>query len=376
MSDNLNPTSAEMDAMSSDELMEVGLKRDHVDVVYREPRWPIPGTRAEKRAERSITFWWLVAAGSGLGIAAVFIWWPWQYKDRTDSGNGIYSLYTPVLGLLVGVGVIAMGIAMVKIRKYIIPHELSIQERYDGAGTGSPELEKRTLVAQLADTVETSTIPRRKMITNSAKLGMGTVGLGATVVLFGGCVKNPWAERGASPLWVSGWTPDHPGQTVYLRNDTGRPDDVALVRPEDLDAGGMMTVFPHKKAHLGSDDALLEELDGVRNAVMLIRLRPQDGARALKRKGQESYNFGDYWAYSKICTHLGCPCSLYEAQDNRILCPCHQSQFDALHWGKPIFGPAARALPQLPITVNSEGYLVAGGDFREALGPAFWERKS
>ena len=45
-------------------------------------------------------------------------------------------------------------------------------------------------------------------------------------------------------------------------------------------------------------------------------------------------------------------------------------------WGKPVFGPAARALPQLPITVNSEGYLVASSDFIEPLGPAFWERRS
>ena len=85
---------------------------------------------------------------------------------------------------------------------------------------------------------------------------------------------------------------------------------------------------------------------------MLIRLRPEDGAKAIKRKGQESFNYGDYFAYSKICTHLGCPTSLYEQQTNRILCPCHQSQFNALEYGKPIFGPAARALPQLPITVN------------------------
>jgi len=109
---------------------------------------------------------------------------------------------------------------------------------------------------------------------------------------------------------------------------------------------------------------------------MLIRLRPEDAKNAIKRKGQESFNFGDYFAYSKICTHLGCPTSLFEQQTNRILCPCHQSQFSATEWGKPIFGPAARALPQLPITVNSEGYLVANGDFIEPLGPAFWERRS
>ena len=70
------------------------------------------------------------------------------------------------------------------------------------------------------------------------------------------------------------------------------------------------------------------------------------------------------------------PTSLYEAQTNRILCPCHQSQFDALRYGKPVFGPAARALPQLPITVDEEGYLIAEGNFIEPVGPAFWERQS
>jgi probable menaquinol-cytochrome c reductase iron-sulfur subunit len=47
-----------------------------------------------------------------------------------------------------------------------------------------------------------------------------------------------------------------------------------------------------------------------------------------------------------------------------------------LHYGKPVFGPAARALPQLPITVDEDGYLVAAGNFVEPVGPAFWERKS
>ena len=109
---------------------------------------------------------------------------------------------------------------------------------------------------------------------------------------------------------------------------------------------------------------------------MLIRLRTEDNTRVVKRQGQESFNYGDYFAFTKVCTHLGCPTSLYEQQTNRILCPCHQSQFDALHFAKPIFGPAARALPQFPITMDEEGYLVANGDFIEAVGPAFWERTS
>jgi ubiquinol-cytochrome c reductase iron-sulfur subunit len=104
---------------------------------------------------------------------------------------------------------------------------------------------------------------------------------------------------------------------------------------------------------------------------MLIRLRP--GTPVIQAPGQENFHYGDFYAYSKICTHLGCPTSLYEAQTQRILCPCHQSQFIATEYAKPVFGPAARPLPQLPITVNEEGFLIATGDFSGPIGPAFWE---
>jgi ubiquinol-cytochrome c reductase iron-sulfur subunit len=109
---------------------------------------------------------------------------------------------------------------------------------------------------------------------------------------------------------------------------------------------------------------------------MLIRIKPSDISKVVKRQGQENFNFGELFAYTKVCSHLGCPASLYEQQTYRILCPCHQSQFDALHFARPIFGPAARALAQLPITIDSDGYLVANGDFAEPVGPAFWERTS
>ena len=78
--------------------------------------------------------------------------------------------------------------------------------------------------------------------------------------------------------------------------------------------------------------------------------------------------------YSKICTHVGCPISLWEQQTHHLLCPCHQSTFDLADNGKVIFGPAARPLPQLPLMVDSEGYLVATSDFTEPVGPSFWER--
>lgn len=368
-----DPTEDELDAMSRDELVKLGTERDGVDVAYRRERFPIPGTRAEKRAEREVTFWFAISGLAAAALVGVFLFWPWEFKGTNEEGHNAYSLFTPLVGLTFGISVLVIGIAVVLIRKKFIPAEISIQDRHDGR---SPEVERRTLVAELSDALDTSTLGRRKMITRTAGAGVGILGLGSLFLFVGGMIKNPWAKGDKSPLWVSGWTPDFPGETIYLRRDTGRPEDIVLVRPEDLDAGSMETVFPWKEKWRGDSHEMLQSLRGIRNAVMLIRLRTEDAESAIKRKGQESFNFGDYFAYSKICTHLGCPTSLFEQQTNRILCPCHQSQFSATEWGKPIFGPAARALPQLPITVNSEGFLVANGDFIEPLGPAYWERRS
>src|SRR5665811_712494 len=103
--------------------------------------------------------------------------------------------------------------------------------------------------------------------------------------------------------------------------------------------------------------------------VLLIRLDPRDLNEAPEKK---SWSCDGIVAYSKICTHVGCPVSLYEQQTHHLLCPCHQSTFDVTEDCRVIFGPAHRPLPQLKITVDAEGYLVADSAFREAVGPSFW----
>src|SRR5690606_26047816 len=80
-------------------------------------------------------------------------------------------------------------------------------------------------------------------------------------------------------------------------------------------------------------------------------------------------------AYSKICTHVGCPVGLYRETTHELLCPCHQSTFDVLRGARPVFGPATRSLPQLPITIDDEGYVVAISDYTEPVGPSFWNRE-
>ena len=375
------PSDAELAQMSNDELLALGGKLDGVDIVFKEDRWPVEGTRAEKRAERSVARWLLFGGLCGLALLIVFLFWPWEY----DPDSWWYALATPMYGLTFGLSILAIGIGAVLFQKKFIPEEITIQDRHDGA---SPEIHRKTVVANLTDALDGSTIKRRKMIGVSMGLGMGAFGLGTLVAFTGGLIKNPWkpvvptAEGKKAVLWTSGWTPRFHGETIYLARATGNSHSpFTKMRPEDIDAGGMETVFPWRASDgdgttVESHHELSRILMGVRNPVMLIRIKPQDMYKVVKRRNQESFNFGEFFAYTKVFSHLGCPSSLYEQQTYRILCPCHQSQFDALHFAKPIFGPAARALAQLPITIDKDGYLVANGDFIEPVGPAFWERTS
>jgi ubiquinol-cytochrome c reductase iron-sulfur subunit len=376
------PDEAELNSMSREELVALGGRLDGVETVYSEPRWPVEGTRAEKRAERHVALWFLAGGGFGLALLGIFLFWPWQYEP----GSLLYSLATPLYGLTFGLSVLAVAVGAVLIVKKFIPEEISIQERHDG---NSSELHRKTAAANLTDAFEGSTLRRRKLIWMSLGAGFGAFGLGTLVAAAGGIIKNPWkpvvetAEGKKAVLWTSDWTPRYSGETIYLARPTGHhyQPPFEKMRPEDLDAGGMETVLPWRESDGdGTTPESYKKLNtvmmGVRNPVMLIRIRPNDAAKVVKRKGQESFNFGDLYAYTKVCSHLGCPSSLFEAQTYRILCPCHQSQFDALTYAKPVFGPAARALAQLPITIDTNGYLVANGDFVEAVGPAFWERTS
>ncbi|WP_078281498.1 ubiquinol-cytochrome c reductase iron-sulfur subunit [Mycobacteroides franklinii] len=380
------PSDEQLAAMSRDELVKLGTNLDGVEIVYREPRWPVEGTKAEKRAERLIALWFALGGVFGLALLGVFLFWPWEYKPFGDPGNALYNLATPLYGLTLGLSVLSLGIGAVLYTKKFIPQEISIQDRHDGPG--SAEVDRKTIVAQLQDTLDTSTLPRRKMIVRALGFGVGAMGAGTAVAFIGGMIKNPWAKvvptaNGKQPvLLTSGWTPRYHGETVYLGRAVGSSSNLLLkIRPEDIDAGGMETVFPWRESDgdgttVESHEKLSHIQMGIRNPVMLIRVRPTDMPKVIKRKGQENFNYGDLFAFTKICSHLGCPTSLFEQQTYRILCPCHQSQFDALHFAKPIFGPAARALAQLPLTVDKDGYLVANGDFVEPVGPAFWERKS
>ena len=403
MSNNENKkySSEELSKMSNADLARLGAELDDVTIAYRKERFPIANDPAEKRAARGVAIWLALAVILGLAFIAIYLFYPWHYKGHGEEGLWLYTMYTPLLGITIGGCIVTLGIGAVKFTKRFIPEEISVQRRHDGP---SEEVDQKTIVALLNDSWQTSTLGRRSAI--KGLLGTGAVLAGIGMILpLGGMIKNPWKPRhdvdvtGDGTLWTTGWTLVEQGHKVYLGRDTGAIAEegargyttkgvsrLVRLRPEDLSAGSMETVFPLPEEDVNDGDKYSKDADvyeahmhsihGSRNSVMLIRLRSQDAEKAILRKDQEDFHYGDYFAYSKICTHIGCPTSLYEQQTNRILCPCHQSQFDALHYGKPVFGPAARALPQLPISVDEEGYMYAEGNFVEPVGPAFWERQS
>jgi ubiquinol-cytochrome c reductase iron-sulfur subunit len=245
---------------------------------------------------------------------------------------------TQVEGILLFGTFGGFGTALVLWQKHLLPHDEHVQERH--SFESEPEEQK-----ELLDTLDSGVydITRRKFLT---KLGGGAVGAMGLAALF------PLKSLGPNPgdkLFHTDWKP---GTRLVKENG-------AYLRPDDLEIGGILTVWPEGHTH--------EE----QNATLLIRVPAGDFK---PKKGRESWIVDGNVAYSKICTHVGCPVALYNEVTHELLCPCHQSTFEVLNHAKPVFGPAARPLPQLPLELDSSGYLVAQSDYREPIGPGFWNR--
>jgi ubiquinol-cytochrome c reductase iron-sulfur subunit len=261
-----------------------------------------------------------------------------------------------------------MGVGLVLWAKWLMPEEEVVQDRH---GEPSTEEDKLMTQATLAVGLQDTGLPRRSLILRSLGLAGGAIATVPLVALVGGMIKKPGKQL------------DH---TLFATNPSLFPpnghvpivySDWRRVSPDDLLPGGIATVFPGVR-QLGADGK-----DGITSAsspTLLIRLRP--GQQVKARKGQAGFGWPstnpEFLAFSKICTHAGCPASLYEQQSSRLLCPCHQSQFEVLEDAKPVFGPATRSLPKLPLDVevgdDGRQYFVARSDYVEPIGPGFWER--
>ncbi|MGH3737057.1 MAG: cytochrome bc1 complex Rieske iron-sulfur subunit [Micromonosporaceae bacterium] len=338
------------------DLVSEALRRDGVEILHYEPRFPVPGTKEETRVIRLIAGCLFLTGLASLAFVAVFIFWPWEYQFGGAEDLGKW--YTPLLGISLGLAFLGLGFAIVIWSKKVLPEEIAVQDRHDGP---SPDDERQLTAATLAQAGEDSGVARRPLLKGALIAGLAPLGL-ATVVPLGALIKDPHGD--GDPLMHTGFDPKlNDGKPVRLVHQEGTP-----IRPEDVSVGGQLTVFPGIPG--GASNKYAD------SPTLLIHLRAEDAekARASALPINKDAQWGNVVAYSKICTHVGCPASLYEEQTNKLLCPCHQSQFLITDNARPVFGPATRRLPQLPITVDEEGFFVAKSDYLVPIGPAFWER--
>ncbi|MEU4770905.1 Rieske 2Fe-2S domain-containing protein [Micromonospora sp. NPDC023644] len=342
--------------LSRFEVVREGARRDDIEIVHYEPQ-VLAGSKAERRLVRTTALLFLIAGLASIAFLAVFIWWPWRYQLLGE----IEEYYTPLLGTTMGTALLGIGFGILVWGKKLLPKEVSIQDRHEGAVSPDDRLIAGQTMLHMADELG---VRRRPLLGVSLLASLVPVGAVAVAPLVGGLISNPHKDN---QLFRTGFAlADDQGAATRVRlvREDGRP-----VRPADLLPGGQVTVFPGIPHGVSNQHA-----DSV---TLLIHLRAQDALRARENNeeaGKQDWMWGNYIAYSKICTHAGCPASLYEQQTNRLLCPCHQSQFLITDNAKPIFGPASRSLPQLPIEVDDEGFFVASSDYQEPIGPDFWER--
>jgi ubiquinol-cytochrome c reductase iron-sulfur subunit len=145
--------------------------------------------------------------------------------------------------------------------------------------------------------------------------------------------------------------PVPPDASSWKRGDRLIDENGKLLRVEDLNVDATTVVFPESAPRDGNSQAVLLRLPA----------------------GFETRTLG-YIAYSRICTHAGCPVALYRARAKQLLCPCHQSLFDVTRDGAVVSGPADHALPRLPLEIGADGYLRAAAGFAGDVGPGWWQR--
>ena len=323
------------------------------DVEHR-PRVTDTDPKAARRAERQVASMFLLS----MLLVVLFVV---AYVTVDPKA----TIYVPVfgdigasnflLGLTMGLGVFLIGAGAIQWAKKLMPDVEVVQERHELASPPSATAEAE------------ANYQRGKEESGFAKFTMIRRTLIGALVLF----PIPLVVM-LRDLWVT--PPNSPSPADILSETIWRKGTRIVVdptqqpvRPEDLPVGGLVSAMP----------ADLEEVEKAEHnlnargkaAIILVRMEPDE----IRSQQGDGWDYQGILAYSKICTHMGCPIALYEQRTHHLLCPCHQSTFDLADSGHVVFGPAARNMPQLPITVDEEGFLVAQSDFTVPVGPSFWE---
>ncbi|HZE39739.1 MAG TPA: Rieske 2Fe-2S domain-containing protein [Stackebrandtia sp.] len=338
------------------DIVKEGLRRDGIEILHYEPAFPKPNTPEERRVERFIALCFVIAGLGALGFVVVYAFWPWHYSY--GQASTMSKWYTPMLGLCLTLALGGLGIGILTWAKKLLPKEELVQDRHDG---GSSEADRVIAGATVSTVLDDTGIRRRPLLRRALLFGAAPLGL-AAIAPIGALIKPP------------GDSYYHTGFDAKKYND-GKPVRLMLkdgteLKPSMVAVGGQVTCFPSIP-----DGATNKHAE---SPTLLIHLRDDDAAETRKNAFSQykDAQWNNFVAHSKICTHVGCPASLYEQQTNRLLCPCHQSQFQVTDNAKPVFGPATRALPQLPIDVDDEGFFYATSDYLVPVGPAFWEREA
>ncbi|MET8243421.1 Rieske 2Fe-2S domain-containing protein [Streptomyces sp. NPDC005202] len=303
--------------------------------------------RAAKRSERVVALLFTVSMLATIGFIASYVAIP---ADRSIFvfPIGHISALNFALGLTLGTALFAIGAGAVHWARTLMSDVEIADERHPIEA--APD-DRAKVHADFKQGAKESQLGRRKLIRNTM-LGALTLVPLSSVVLLRDLGPLPESKL-RHTLWAKG--------KRLVNMNTNEP-----LRPEDVTVGSLTFAKPD-----GLEEADEDFQDQIaKAALMIVRLQPEN----IKDKRELDWGHEGIVAFSKICTHVGCPISLYEQQTHHVLCPCHQSTFDLSDGARVIFGPAGHALPQLRIGVDSEGYLQALGDFEEPVGPAFWER--
>ncbi len=312
--------------------------------------------RHAKNAERIVVALFVLAFFAGCGFIAAYIGLEVGSSATPPGANVVDAVLRSnlALGLSLSVTLLAIGAGSMIWVRHLTPNIETEEQRHELRSTRE---ERRVFQKTFAEGAAISQIPKRPLLRRTMLLATAPLALAPLVLL-----------RDLGPL---------PGTS--LRHTVWRKGLRAVtlggnlpLRPADLDTPGtMITVIP--EGYADNEDALAKA------GVILIKFAPGQLRVPTVYQGKTQL-YGMNWtinnivAYSKICTHVGCPVALYETTTHHILCPCHQSTFDAATGATVVFGPAARPLPQLPLMLDSNGYIVARSDFTQPVGPSFWER--
>ncbi len=256
-----------------------------------------------------------------------------------------------VLAVTFGAGLFCLGFGLTAWGKYLMPQGPFVEDRHVLRSNDEERAAMSAALVQRTDVV----VRRRKVLGGLLGAGLGIFGVVALFPLL----------RSLGPVPGDSFDSTNWRRNSLLVDSNGRP-----IHVEDLRPGGIVTVFPDGYQDTDEGQAY--------DQTVLIRVQltplPTVAQGGELPNGRETWTPAGYVAYSKMCTHLGCPVGLYEQLLELLVCPCHQSMFNVRNGAVPQFGPAPRPLPQLPLQVDTNGYLRSQSGYNQAVGPGFWER--